>query len=153
MWVSPFCKDTPTAPIPEGPTMMDLPTWTNLVDNRATTAPYLREFYISGDQPLPTANTFTWKGTDYTINKDYVFNFDIIDANQANYDFVRQTGCQIDVWAAWDTDGGSLLGFVRATLNIDPEFLRGDTSLETYRGSLTWTHTCPPPRYDSPFAT
>jgi len=133
--------------------MTDLATWTGLVDNDATSGTFVRELYISGDMPIPEKNTFNWKGVDYVKNRDYTYNFDIIDANQQNYDFVRESGCQLDVWFAFDTDGGSLFGWIRGVLDLDVELLRGTDSLETYKGSITWTHTCPPPRFDSPFVS
>ncbi len=131
--------------------MTDVDAWMSLIDNETKEAPYIRCFTAVGDLPLPTKNTFEYKSEEIVIDKTYQYNWDIIDVNPVNFDFLREISCGLNAWFAWATDGGSLFGWSLATIDGDVELLRGANSLETFKFTSTWTEKCVIPRYDDPF--
>lgn len=143
---------TNTAPIDDA-NMETLLSWTSLIDNATTTAPYIRELYVVGDLPAPEKDIFNYKDIEIVNSKTYTANFDQIDVNDTNYSFSREMDCGGQYWMAWETDGGSMYGWALATLDSDIILNRGNESLETLVYTAKFTADCKPPRYDSVFAT
>jgi hypothetical protein len=151
VFLAPF-DGTATSPIADTD-MEDLVTWDGLIDNVSTTAPFIRELYCVGDMPLPEANTFEYKGQSIIQTKTYTVNFDLIDVNDTNYSLSRDFDNNKQVWLAYETDGGSLYGWMHMKIDSNVELTRGNDSLETIKFIATTVQNCKPPRYDSPFAS
>lgn len=149
VYLAPY-DGTNTPPIDHA-SMTDANTWLSLIDNDAKASPYIRCFCAVGDLPLPSENTFEYKGESITIDYDFVYNWEIIDVNQTNYDFMRELSCGQQAWMAWTTDGGSLFGWALATIKGGIELARGD-SFEILKFTSAWKANCAPPRYDNPLA-
>lgn len=150
VFLAPF-DGTKTAPIGDA-NMEDLVTWEGLIDNATTTAPFIRELYCVGDMPIPEKNTFEYKGESIVQTKTYTVNFDLIDVNDTNYTLSRDFDNNKLVWVAYETDGGSLFGWMLMKIDSDVEISRGTEAVETLKFIATTIQSCKPPRYDSPFA-
>lgn len=143
---------TATAPIADG-NMETLGSWTALISNTATTGSFARELYCVGDMGVPEKNTFDYKGQSIVQSKTYTINFDLIDVNGTNYTLSRDFDNNKLVWLAYETDGGSLFGWMLCKIDSDVELNRGQDALETIKFTATTEQLCKPPRYDSPFAS
>ena len=133
--------------------METLLTWTDLIDNASVTPPFVRELYVSaGDMPVPDKNTFTIKNQVIVKSKNYTVNFDLLDVNATNYTLSRDFDNNKLAWVAYETDGGSLFGWMLMLIDSDIDLARGEDSNELIKFVATMTEECKPPRYDSPFA-
>ena len=151
VFLAPF-DGTSTAPIADA-NMEDLATWTGLISNSETVSAFIRELYVVGDVPVPEKNTFEYKGQSIIQTKTYTVNFDLIDVNETNYTLSRDFDNNKQCWLAYETDGGSLFGWLHCKIDSDLELTRGTESVETIKFIATTVQTCKPPRYDSPFTS
>lgn len=135
--------------------MEDAATWNAQLDNTTATLPAsgIRYLYVDGDLPAPEKEVFTYKTFEKVLSQTFTANFDVIDVVDANYTFARQIDAGLKCWFAFETEGGSLFGWMVADVAGDLVLNRGNDAIETLTFTAKWTEFCKPPRYDSPFAT
>lgn len=134
--------------------MEDSATWTAQLDNATASLPAsgIRFLYVDGDMPAPEKELFTFKTYERILSRKFTVNLTCVDVADVNYTFARQLDAGMTCWFAFETDGGSLFGWMVADVEADVVLTRGNDAVESLEFIAKWTEKCKPPRYLSPFA-
>jgi hypothetical protein len=115
--------------------------------NTSNNADAIRFLTINGDLPIATKNELKISDNrTRTVNKDYVFNFEIDELNDTNRLAIQQLQCGWTGRIVFENDTllwGGIDEFsegVLASLDIDLEIPRDNKDITRYKGTLKWTN-------------
>ena len=122
----------------------------------ASGASKVRQLIVIGDKgQADQESRIISRGRTKYGPKTFTVNADIDDVSDLNYELIRNLECGVDVVFWFQTKGGYLYGGaegIKATATADWILDRGAGSYSRGAITLTWKHTCNPPRIESPIA-
>lgn len=131
----------------------DAAEWATLIDNDALTGDEIRELTVSADLPAGEFD-ITEISNRRKVSSPNTFNLAVTidDNSDLNYEFMRWTECnpKVRIWyATQDHLYGGNEG-IRADIMLKEVIERGNKSLKTIQGTVSWEEKYSPERIPNP---
>jgi hypothetical protein len=127
-----------------------LTEWQARVNNAGAGAQAIRQIHVTGDMPAAQDNEVSMSGQRRKVlSRTYTLNFDIDELNDVNHESLRELQCAVLVDFAYATLSGHIFGggnFIQASLKLNPVHERGESAIQKWTGTLTWTAKHAPKR-------
>jgi len=129
--------------------------WTARLSDTAVDADTIRDFHVMADLPAAAADEILLSlGRKAYSPATHTINIDVDDLSDANYEFARNTSCNVS-YRIWFSTESHIYGGndgILANINLRPVIERGQKSVNKIMGTVTWEAQFSPERHDNPFA-